>query len=167
MLIEGVFYVDSPLLRAKIDKKNELQEMERKRLEDLGRLCKKRYQEALLKRKENRRRTRKERSNRLRLARLGKQRYKEGNEHREEVGRRGNEVEESGKDDDEDDGDDGESDLEYDDSDLRAQMRNSTYRDLPMEEIKVEDEEGLAEVSHDYSQYVTSHPSSFPMPCRC
>ncbi|KAF9348337.1 small nuclear RNA activating complex, polypeptide 3 [Mortierella sp. NVP85] len=154
MLIEGVFYVDSPLLRAKIDKKNELQEMERKRLEDLGRLCKERYQEALLKRKEDRRRTRKERSNRLRLARLGKQRYRQENEHREEVGHRDNEAEESGEGDDEDDDDDGESDLEYDDSDLRAQMRNSTYRDLPVEEIKVEDEEGLAGVSHDYSQTI-------------
>ncbi|KAF9966611.1 small nuclear RNA activating complex, polypeptide 3 [Mortierella alpina] len=50
--IEGIFYTDTPLLRAKIDKRNELQEKERKRLENLVKDRESRRQEASTKSKE-------------------------------------------------------------------------------------------------------------------
>ncbi|KAF9562815.1 small nuclear RNA activating complex, polypeptide 3 [Mortierella alpina] len=46
IFIEGVFYTDTPLLRAKIDKRNELKEKERKRLETLVKQREQRRQEA-------------------------------------------------------------------------------------------------------------------------
>ncbi|KAF9283925.1 small nuclear RNA activating complex, polypeptide 3 [Mortierella alpina] len=50
--IEGVFYTDTPLSRAKIDKRNELQEKERKRLENLAKQRDQKRQEAVRKSRE-------------------------------------------------------------------------------------------------------------------
>lgn len=134
MFIEGVFYIDTPLLRAKFDKKEELREKEHKRLERLVERCKQRYQDALSRRKKARRRKRKQAMTRTKRKRKPVE-----------------ESESEGEDDN--DNEDGQgSDLDYDDSDLRAQMAKSTFMDPPVEEIKVENEEALAAVSRDYTK---------------
>ncbi|KAF9395628.1 small nuclear RNA activating complex, polypeptide 3 [Mortierella sp. AD011] len=55
IFIEGVFYSDSPLIRAKIDRRNELREEERKRLSEMTEQARKRQGRALDRRKEIRR----------------------------------------------------------------------------------------------------------------
>ncbi|KAF9357183.1 small nuclear RNA activating complex, polypeptide 3 [Mortierella sp. AD094] len=55
LFIEGVFYSDSPLIRAKIDRRNELREEERKRLSEMAEQARERQKRALDRRKEIRR----------------------------------------------------------------------------------------------------------------
>ncbi|KAG0004467.1 small nuclear RNA activating complex, polypeptide 3 [Entomortierella chlamydospora] len=55
IFIEGVFYSDSPLIRAKIDRRNELREEEQKRLSEMTEQARKRQRRALDRRKEIRR----------------------------------------------------------------------------------------------------------------
>ncbi|KAI8359344.1 snRNA-activating protein of 50kDa MW C terminal-domain-containing protein [Mortierella sp. GBAus27b] len=142
ILIEGVFYIDTPLLRAKIDKRDQLRDNERKRLEVLARQCERRYQEALQRRKEE------IRKKKVKAAKaLAKRRRKE----REAAAGDGDHPQE------EDNGEEENislSDLDYDDSDLRAQMETCLYRDRPLDNIRVENEGALSAASHDYSRYV-------------
>ncbi|KAG0196075.1 small nuclear RNA activating complex, polypeptide 3, partial [Mortierella sp. GBA30] len=124
--IEGVFYTDTPLLRAKIDKRNELREKERSRLEDLANQCRQRRQQALDKRKK---------------------RLEEKRVSRRKGGRSG--VQETAVDED-----NIEDDLDYDSSDLRDQMSQTTYKDIPINDIRLEEEDVYASVSQDYSQLI-------------
>ncbi|KAG0222682.1 Transcriptional activator gli3, partial [Mortierella sp. GBA43] len=142
ILIEGVFYIDTPLLRAKIDKRDQLRDNERKRLEVLARQCERRYQEALQRRKEE------IRKKKVKAAKaLAKRRRKE----REAAAGDGDHPQE------EDNGEEENislSDLDYDDSDLRAQMETCLYRDRPLDNIRVENEGALSAASHDYSRTI-------------
>lgn len=123
--IEGVFYSDSPLIRAKLEKRNQLREESSRRLDELEKLRQERYQEAV--RLRNRRR------------RLLREDMALGSVSR-------------ANDDASDNGDDDDMDLEFDDSDLRAQMEASMYREQPIESIEVDNQNHLEEISEDYSQ---------------
>ena len=123
--IEGVFYSDSPLIRARLEKRNQLREEASRRLDELEKLRQERYQEAV--RLRNRRR------------RLLREDMALGSVSR-------------ANDDAGDNGDDDDMDLEFDDSDLRAQMEASTYLEQPIENIEVENQNRLEEISEDYSQ---------------
>lgn len=123
--IEGVFYSDSPLIRARLEKRNQLREEASIRLDELEKLRQERYQEAVKLR--NRRR------------RLLREDMTLGSVTRANVG--------SG-----DDGDNDDMDLEFDDSDLRRQMEASMYHEQPIENIEVGNQDHLEKVSEDYSQ---------------
>ncbi|KAF9953718.1 small nuclear RNA activating complex, polypeptide 3 [Mortierella alpina] len=135
--IEGVFYTDTPLLRAKIDKRNELQEKERKRLEDLTKQRELRRQEAAKKSKQ--------RSKGKGVARRHHQSTTQRNDAAEEV------------------------DIVIDDADLREQMAQTGYKDVPLEQIKLKDEHLYASASQDYGQlfshrYDDLNRLSYPKP---
>ncbi|KAF9115094.1 small nuclear RNA activating complex, polypeptide 3 [Mortierella sp. AM989] len=139
LFIEGVFYSDSPLIRAKIDRRNELKENERRRLSELAEKCRQRYMDALNKRKEIRR-------GKMRAS--STQTLENSNSRFSKTSRQGDTPEDEGEDEDEDE----DEEVDYDDSDLREQMRNTEYRDQSIEEIELENEEEYANASLDYSQ---------------
>lgn len=123
--IEGVFYSDSPLIRARLEKRNQLREEASRRLDELEKLRQERYQEAVRLRNRRRRLLRED------MALGSMSRANDGTS---------------------DNGDDDDMDLEFDDSDLRAQMEASTYLEQPIENIEVENQNHLEEISEDYSQ---------------
>ncbi|KAF9550288.1 small nuclear RNA activating complex, polypeptide 3 [Mortierella hygrophila] len=125
--IEGIFYSDSPLIRARLEKRDQLREESSRRLDELEKLRQERYQEAVRLRNTRRRLLREDMA-------LGS------------VSRSSDDVSDNGDDDD--------MDLEFDDSDLRAQMEASTYHEQPIESIEVENQNHLEEISEDYSQII-------------
>ncbi|KAF9903694.1 hypothetical protein BX616_001561, partial [Lobosporangium transversale] len=209
--IEGVFYNDSPLLRAKIDKRDGLREQERKRLEDLAKQCRQRKLAVLRKRREIRR----GKKRKIAIAATvgadatatvatttagtvagtgaitavaspsstrggqskGKDKSRSLSTERDEELRRRSEVDgdysmdgtspaevattaTAGEEEESGPGPVLEPELalepedvqvEFDDSDLREQMRNTNYRERPIEEIELENEEEYRKVSSDYS----------------
>ncbi|KAG0278779.1 small nuclear RNA activating complex, polypeptide 3 [Linnemannia gamsii] len=127
LFIEGVFYSDSPLIRARLEKRNQLREEASMRLDDLEKLRQERYQEAV-KLRNRRRRLLREDMTLGSVTRIN--------------------------DDSGDDGENDDVDLEFDDSDLRRQMEASMYHEQPIEDIEVENQDHLEEVSEDYSQVI-------------
>ncbi|KAF9193886.1 small nuclear RNA activating complex, polypeptide 3 [Haplosporangium sp. Z 767] len=153
MFIEGVFYSDTPLLRAQIDKRNMLRDKEKKRLAKLAEQCKKRYKEALRRRRRKRKAAQEGKPTTIsspvtKAAKIGPLMRMPTNESRGVTEERdemdGTEVIEN-----EDD-----LDLEYDDSDLREKMAQTTFKEVPVEEIELDQQELYAAASHDYSQVI-------------
>lgn len=125
LFIESVFYSDSPLIRARLEKRNQLREEASIRLDELEKLRQERYQEAVKLRNRRRRLLREDMT----------------------LGSVTRANEDSGDDDETDD-----VDLEFDDLDLRRQMEACMYHEQPIEDIEVENQDHLEEVSEDYSQ---------------
>lgn len=125
--IEGVFYSDSPLIRARLEKRDQLREEASRRLDELEKLRQERYQEAVKLRNIRRRLLREDMA-------LGS------------VSRPNDDASENDDDDD--------MDLEFDDADLRAQMEVRTYHEQSIENIEVENQSHLEEISEDYSQII-------------
>ncbi|KAG0253739.1 small nuclear RNA activating complex, polypeptide 3 [Mortierella polycephala] len=153
MFIEGVFYSDTPLLRAQIDKRNMLRDKEKKRLAKLAEQCKKRYKEALRRRRRKRKAAQDGKpattsSPVTKAAKIGPLRRMPTNEP-EEVTEEGDELDENEVIENEDN-----LDLEYDDSDLREKMAQTTFKEVPVEEIELDRQELYAAASHDYSQVI-------------
>ncbi|KAI1315221.1 hypothetical protein EDD11_001109 [Mortierella claussenii] len=125
IFIEGVFYNDSPLLRAKIDKRNELREKELKRHATLVEAINVRHMAARKRRLDIRHGKRVATSAEI-LETLP---------HANQRGELSEDME-----------------VDVEDSDLRELMDSCTYRDMPIEEIPLENEQEYARASSDYSQ---------------
>ncbi|KAG0299642.1 small nuclear RNA activating complex, polypeptide 3 [Dissophora globulifera] len=125
MFIEGVFYNDTPLLRAKIDKRNELKEKERERVQKLIEKHRQRSKEALDRRK----------------------RIKRGKRVPDKT--TDSADSQPGREDERGDGNDMDMD-----SDLQAEISRCGYEDVPVDEIQVEHQEEYEKVSLDYSQVI-------------
>ncbi|KAF9123021.1 small nuclear RNA activating complex, polypeptide 3 [Mortierella sp. 14UC] len=130
--IEGIFYTDTPLLRAQLEKRDELRGEASARWEELEKQRQERYQKAVGLRNNRRRELREDIT-------LGS-------------ADRGNEDAE----------DDDDMDLEFDDSDIRAQMEASAYQERPIEDIAVAHQDILERVSEDYSQVILDWVSENP-----
>ncbi|KAG0272933.1 small nuclear RNA activating complex, polypeptide 3 [Linnemannia exigua] len=130
--IEGVFYSDTPLLRARLEKRDELREEASARREELEKQRQERYQEAVRLRNIRRRELREDTT-------LGSTDC--GDENIE---------------------DDDDLDLEFDDSDLLAQMEETAYLERPIEHIAVQHQDVLEKISEDYSQVILDWVAESP-----
>jgi len=126
IFIEGTFYTDSPLVRARLERQDQLREEASKRLDELEKQRQERYQEAV-------------------KMRINKRLQIDGEAFLSRISCGVKENIGTVSDDD-------ELDLEFDDSDLRAQMEASAYREQPIENIAVENQDLLEKISEDYSQ---------------
>ncbi|KAG0375585.1 small nuclear RNA activating complex, polypeptide 3 [Mortierella sp. AD032] len=133
IFIEGVFYSDTPLLRARLEKRDELREEANTRWEELEKQRQERYQEAVRLRNIRRRELRE-------VTTLGS--TDRGDENIED--------------------DDDDLDLEFDDSDLLAQMEETAYQERPIEHIAVQSEDILEKISEDYSQVILDWVADSP-----
>ncbi|KAF9920955.1 hypothetical protein FBU30_009067 [Linnemannia zychae] len=130
--IEGTFYSDSPLLRARLEKREKLREESNGLLEELEKQRQERYQEAV------------------------KSRNQKRHELRKDLMLDGMESDEDNLDDDDD------MDLDFDDSDLRAKMEECTYYERTLDNIPVENQDLLEKISEDYSQNILDWISESP-----
>ncbi|KAF9580187.1 small nuclear RNA activating complex, polypeptide 3 [Lunasporangiospora selenospora] len=150
LFIEGVFYTDSPITRAKIDKLNEMKETERARV---NRLTKNAIEDKL---KEN---TRPQQAKGALSSIKGKERAVDGSQRHEDEN-----LTQSHKDNAEQAGRNGGEEIvdEADISSIRKTVYHKNYKEPTLDDVVLENAAELEKESHDYSKVIMEWVNADP-----